>query len=120
MEPSVAAIITGAAAVIGVVASKLWDAWRDRRRGAAEVQTAEIVDASTLRAELWRELELRDQRIDQLQAALDTAKREALDLLRKYNQLEVDHTQLKHEHEALQARHDELHARLATAVAATE
>lgn len=109
----------GFGALIGVIVAKVWDTLQARRTRSrhleVELATAEIVDGTQLRQELWRELdELRD-RLDRVQDELDRSRRENLRLLAEHTTLKAEHQVLRRDHETLLAKYAELEAQLAGA-----
>lgn len=117
MDATAMTTATGlAAAAGGVVAKGGWDFLKTRRSAAATIQTAKIADDTHIRGELWDALaslqERTDRRIDALQEALDTSRREHIALLTEYSVLKAEHVSLKTEHENLKIRYAALELRV--------
>lgn len=109
--------VTGAASFVAALMSKGgWDWLKSRREASASVQTAQIVDDSHIRAELWEALqkmqERTDGRIDSMQLALDSSRREYIELLSEHALLKAEHASLKSEHESLRIKYAALELRV--------
>jgi hypothetical protein len=116
-EPSTVQGISGLLALLaGVFAKGGWDWLKARRVASSEVQAAQIVDDTHIRSELWDALaklqERTDRRIDAMQEALDTSRREHISLLGEYALLKAEHITLKNEHDALKIRYAALEIRI--------
>lgn len=117
MDPTTINAATGALAAVGALMAKGgWGYLKSRRVATAEVQTAQIVDDSHIRTELWEALqkmqERTDTRIDAMQLALDVSRKEHIETLGSFALLKAEHAALKSEHETLKIRYAALELRV--------
>lgn len=111
-EQTLTAATAFVAAVATLVGKGGWDYLRSRGASSATVEAAQIADEAKMRGELWAAMTSMQTRMDALQADLDKARREFIDLLGEHALLKAEHAALKREHEALLVRYAALESRV--------